>query len=268
VVEILTHDGVTQWRFSSVASRLTGYTASAFLTGDGVLIDTGIPATQREFEALLDSAAVRGVMLTHHHEDHAGNAELVARRGIPLWIAPDTLPLITTVERIRAYRRYTWTPMAPLRSAVVKFESDAMVAIPTPGHCADHYAIWEPGTRTLFSGDLFLGVAVRIAHHDEDPWKLVESLERAAALEPVRMFDAHRGLVPDAAAALRAKAEWTRQLIATIAEHMANGESDARILKSVMGGESLTGYASGGEYSRRNFIRNVRSRIDGAGRER
>lgn len=268
MVELLAHGGVAQWRFSTVASRLTGYTASAFLTGDGVLIDTGIPATSREFEGLLDSATIRGVMITHHHEDHAGNVELVARRGIPLWIAPGTLPLITTVERIRAYRRYTWTPMAPLRSTVVQFESETLIAIHTPGHCADHYAIWEPGTRTLFSGDLFLGVAVRIAHHDEDPWRMIESLERAAALEPVRMFDAHRGLVPDAAAALRAKAEWTRQLIATIVEQMSNGDSDAQILKSVMGGESLTGYASGGEYSRRNFIRNVRLRIDGAGRVR
>ncbi len=267
MVEILAHDGVTQWQFSSVASRLTGYTASAFLTGDGVLIDTGISATRREFGALLDSAVVRGVMLTHHHEDHAGNAELVARRGIPLWIAPDTLPLITTVERIRAYRRYTWTPMVPLRSTVVPFTSEELIAVATPGHCADHHVIWDPATRTLFSGDLFLGVAVRIAHHDEDPWQLIASLERAAALEPVRMFDAHRGLVPDAAAALRAKAEWTRALIATITQHVAGGATDAQILKSVMGGESLTGYASGGEYSRRNFIRNVRLRVNGAGRE-
>lgn len=264
MVEVLEHEGVTQWRFSTVASRLTGYTASAFLTSDGVLIDTGIPATRREFESLLDSAQVRGVMLTHHHEDHAGNVELVASRGIPLWIAPATLPLITTVERIRAYRRYTWTPMQPLGSRVVPCSSDALIAIPTPGHCADHHVIWEPATRTLFSGDLFLGVAVRIAHHDEDPWQLIESLERAAALEPVRMFDAHRGLVTDAAAALRAKATWSRTLIVTISERITQGDTDAQILQQVMKGESLTGFASGGEYSRRNFIRCVRAQVEGA----
>ena len=152
--------------------------------------------------------------------------------------------------------------MAPLRSAVLPFRSETLVAVPTPGHCADHHAIWEPTTRSLFSGDLFLGVAVRIAHHDEDPWQLIESLERAAALEPVRMFDAHRGLVPDAAAALRTKAAWTRQLIATITQCISRGDTDVQILKSVMGGESLTGVASGGEYSRRNFIRNVRAGRD------
>ncbi len=265
MAEITQHQGVTQWRFSTLASRLSGYTASTFLTADGILIDTGIPAAQREFEALLDTRAITGVMLTHHHEDHAGNAEAVARRGIPMWISPVTKPLLTRVERIRAYRRYTWTPMPPLVSAVTPFVSDRLLPIATPGHCADHVAFWDADTRTLFSGDLFLGVAVRVAHHDEDLWLGIESLERAAALEPVRMFDAHRGLVTEAAAALRAKAAWTRELIATIAARMEAGDSDAQILKSVMGGESLTGFASGGEYSRRNFIRSVRARQAGTG---
>jgi hypothetical protein len=104
-------------------------------------------------------------------------------------------------------------------------------------------------------------VAVRIAHHDEDPWVQIDSLERAAALEPVRMFDAHRGLVRDAANALRAKAAWTRELVDTISAAVQDGASDGQILKSVMGGESLTGVLSGGEYSRRNFIRCVRRRV-------
>ena len=265
MADIIAHDGVTQWRFSTLASRLSGYTASTFLTADGILIDAGIPAARREFEALLDTRAIAGVMLTHHHEDHAGNVEAVARRGIPLWISPATMPLLTRVERIRAYRRFTWTPMPPLVSAVTPYVSNRLIPIATPGHCADHVAFWDPETRTLFSGDLFLGVAVRIAHHDEDPWLGIESLERAAALEPVRMFDAHRGLVTEAASALRAKAAWTRELITVIAARIEAGDSDAQILRSVMGGESLTGFASGGEYSRRNFIRSVRARRDDSG---
>ena len=74
------------------------------------------------------------------------------------------------------------------------------------------------------------------------------------------MFCAHRGLVLQPAAALRAKAAWTRALIATITTHITRGATDAQILRTVMGGESLTGWASGGEYSRRNFIRAVRAR--------
>lgn len=260
MVDIIEHEGLTQWRFSSLASRLAGYTASAFLTADGILVDTGIPVARAAFERLLDANQVASVMITHHHEDHAGNVELVARRGIPICLTAETERLVRTVEPIRAYRRLTWTSMPPLTSAVISFDPTPLQLIPAPGHSIDHHVVWDPRTRTLFSGDLFLGVQVRIAHHDEDPWTLIESLDTIAALEPARMFCAHRGLVPRPAEALRAKAAWARELIDTINAQITAGATDAQILRTVMGGESLTGWASGGEYSRRNFIRAVRSR--------
>ena len=268
MVEVIQHDGVTEWRFSSLASRLAGYTASAFLLRDGVLVDTGIPAASREFERLLSASKIRGVLLTHHHEDHAGNVEAVARRGLRIWMPEATLPLVTSVAPIRGYRRWTWASMTPLTSNVVPFEPETLEPIATPGHTDDHHAFWDARTRTLYSGDLFLGVAVRIAHHGEDPWVLIDSLERAAALNPVRMFDSHRGLVPDPVTALRAKAAWCRELIVSISAGLRRGESDRQILRAVMGGESITGLASGGEYSRLNFIRNVRGLAAHAGPSR
>lgn len=261
MVEVIEHEGVTQWRFTSIGSRLAGFSASAFLTTDGVLIDTGPPATRGDFVRRLDASAVRGVIVTHHHEDHAGNVEVVAKRGIPLWIAPSTLPLISAVVPIGAYRRVTWRVMPPLTSAMTRFDPAPLERHAAPGHTADHHVVWDPRTRTLFSGDLFLGVAVRIAHHDEDLWAAIDSLERIAALGPVRMFCAHRGLVPDAAAALHAKATWTRQMIETVGAAVRAGKSDDAIMRSVMGGESLTGWASAGEYSRRSFVRIVRAKL-------
>ncbi len=260
MVDILPHDGVTQWRFASTTSRVAGFSSSAFLRADGVLIDTGFGGVRRDFSRLLDSTDLRGVIVTHHHEDHAGNVELVAARGLPMWMAPATRALVTTVAPIRTYRRLTWSTTPPLRSPVVPFDTAPLQVLPAPGHCADHHVVWDAATRTLFAGDLFLGVAVRIAHHDEDLWASIESLERMAALEPERMFCAHRGLVPDAAAALRSKAAWMRQQIDQVSAAMGRGESDDTILRTLMGGESLTGWASRGEYSRRNFIRLIRAR--------
>ena len=266
MVDVVPHDGVRQWRFSTVPSRLTGYTASAFVTADGTLIDTGIPACARELERLLDATTIRAVMVTHHHEDHAGNVELAARRGIPIWMAPQTRPLVTAVAPIGVYRRLTWRSMRPLRSRVIHHVPDALQPIAAPGHCADHHVVWHAASRTLFSADLFLGVAVRIAHQDEDLWASLDSLEAAVALAPARMFCAHRGLVSDPVEALQAKLAWTRDLIETIAVRIMRGDTDAQILKSVMSGESLTGRASFGEYSRGNFIRAVRARIVVPGR--
>lgn len=263
MIDVTVHDGVTEWRFATRLSRLAGYSASAFLTEDGLLIDTGIPACRAAFEQLLAVTDVRGVVVTHHHEDHAGNVECVARRGIPTWIAPTTLPLVTRVERLRAYRRLTWTSMRPLTSAVTPFSPEALAMVPTPGHSADHHVAWHPGTRTLFSGDLYLGVAVRMMHEAEDPWQHIDSIERAAALGPVRMFCAHRGLVPDPVTALRAKAQWLRDTIAAMTDAIVLGATDTQVLSRVLGGESLTGRLSAGEYSRRNFVRAVRRGLDG-----
>jgi endoribonuclease LACTB2 len=264
MVDIVEHPGVTEWRFSSRISRAVGFTASAFRTASGVLIDTGIPAARHELATLLTTAPVRGVIVTHHHEDHAGNAEWLASEGIPLWIADSTRAMVRNIAPLRAYRRYTWTPMPPLRSDVTAFEPESLQIIPTPGHSVDHHVVWDSSTRTLYAGDLFLSVAVRIAHHGEDPWASIASLDRAAALEPERLFDAHRGIVHNAAGALRAKAAWTRTIIAQITDRIGAGDSNTQILRTVLGGESLTGRLSGGEYSRRNFIRNVRDRVSGA----
>ena len=260
MIQIYRYPGVTEWRFTSFGSRLAGYMARAFLTDDGVLIDTGIPACGTALESMLDASGVRGAIITHHHEDHAGNVERLARRGVPLWIAPDTLPRLTSVKRIGAYRRLTWRSMPRLQSAVMPFDTGDLRTLPSPGHCADHHAVWHAPSRTLFSGDLFLGVAVRIAHHREDPWAMIDSLERMADLEPARMFCAHRGLVPEPVGALRAKAAWIRRTIDELERQIAAGRSDDAILRAVLGGESLAGWASAGEYSRRNFVRLVRER--------
>jgi len=152
MVEIVRHDGVTQWRFTSLGSRLAGYTASTFLTTEGLLIDTGPPAARRDFARLLGTSGVEGVAVTHHHEDHAGNVELVAARGIPTWLAAATTPLVRTVEPIGAYRRVTWSEMQPLTSPITPFEPAPFEPIATPGHTADHHVLWDARSRTVFAG--------------------------------------------------------------------------------------------------------------------
>ena len=64
----------------------------------------------------------------------------------------------------------------------------------------------------VFSGDLWLGVRARDVHASENPYEIIESLRRVAALQPARMFDAHRGLVEPAVSAIERKIEWLGEL--------------------------------------------------------
>ena len=252
------HGDVTRVHMTSWRGRLVGYDVSAYLTR-GVLVDTGFPHVAADFSRFLDAHAVRGVIVTHWHEDHSGNAALAAARGVPTAISPQTsAQLDAAASSIRFYRRFVWGVPSPVRSIVVPFEDDTLRVVHTPGHTADHQVVWDEQRATLFSGDLFLGVKVRATFPDEHPRQLVETLRRVAALRPERMFDAHRGAVPQPTQALLAKADWLDETIARIEEKVDAGWSDRAIRRAVLGRESTVGVISGGEYSKLTMVRSVR----------
>jgi len=249
--------GVKRLRMRSWRGALVGYDVSAYLLGD-VLVDTGFPRDGRTLLEAVEAVRPRGVILTHWHEDHAGSAPALAARGVPMVMHAGCEALLRERPAIRFYRRQVWGHTAPLRAPLVGFDIAPLVLVETPGHSADHLVVWDAERRILASADLFLGVKVRIAHEEEEsPRALVASLRRAAALEPRLLLDAHRGPVPDAAAQLRAKADWNEEQIGEIERLAATGASEREIVKRLFGGESLVGWVSGLEYSRRGFVRAV-----------
>jgi glyoxylase-like metal-dependent hydrolase (beta-lactamase superfamily II) len=258
MIELETIGDVTRAVMSTRWSRAFGYTVSAYVYR-GLVIDTGFPDVAGDFGVLLDRVRPAGVVLTHHHEDHAGNIPVVVRRDIPVATAAATRAALRAGERAGLYRRVVWGTMPPLATAPVGFDPDALTLLHTPGHSADHHAAWDAEREVLFAGDLFLGVRVRVARPGEDPRLLARSLRAAAELRPRVMFDAHRGAVPEPARALAAKADWIEATIAAIDRRLAEGWDDAAIARDVLGPEDFVGYVSLGDLSRRNFVRAVRA---------
>lgn len=253
------HDDVVRLEMSSRTGRAIGFTASAYLVR-GALVDTGIPTARAALLRYLDERraagrSVRGAIVTHAHEDHAGNVRALAGRGMPLVMSDATLAAVRDVAPVRPYRRVTWGAMPPLDVPHESFDASPLVLVPTPGHAADHHAVWDPETATLFGGDLFLGTRVRVAHDDEDPGLLADSLRAAAALRPARLFDAHRGLVPRPVASLLAKAAWIDETLGAIARRAAEGWSARAIARDVLGRETFVGVVSRGHYSHAAFVR-------------
>jgi hypothetical protein len=117
--------------------------------------------------------------------------------------------------------------------------------------------VWDSREGTLFAADLFLGVRVSVAHVSERPRQLVRSLRAAHSLGASRMFDAHRGAVNDPARALSAKIAWMEDLIGKIETLAGRGFSERAIQRELLGREGLSGFFSGGEYSKENLIRAV-----------
>ncbi|MCU0650259.1 MAG: MBL fold metallo-hydrolase [Gemmatimonadaceae bacterium] len=255
------HDDVVELHGSTRASRLGGYAVSAYVVRD-VLIDTGFPRIGAALDAWRQQRApLRGVVLTHWHEDHAGNVERVARAGLPIDASDATLAPLRTPAALAAYRRFTWGSPLPLRTTVTPFADPSLERIATPGHSADHHVVWDHETGTVFGGDLFIGIKVRIAHHDEDHRATIASLRAIARRAPARYFDAHRGLVTDPVRALHAKADWMEATVSEIERRVHAGESDDRVRRAVLGREDATGLSSFGEYSKRSYVEAVRRRM-------
>jgi glyoxylase-like metal-dependent hydrolase (beta-lactamase superfamily II) len=122
-----------------------------------------------------------GILLTHDHPDHEGDAlQLAQRWGCPVYLHPDELPI---ARRDFAAMRATAMPMdrwlvLPLLQAMGRRRRDAIFAraslasvavgltpgapvphlpdwqcVATPGHTLGHVSFFRPTDRVLISGD-------------------------------------------------------------------------------------------------------------------
>ena len=104
MVRFESHGDVRRFEFSSFASRVVGYAVNVF-TVRGVMVDCGFPRAREVFREVMNREQPRGLFITHHHEDHAGNAELVARAGVPIAASAATIDLLRSSKPIKTYRR-------------------------------------------------------------------------------------------------------------------------------------------------------------------
>lgn len=265
-VTIERYGDVHRLRMTSAAGQAAGIGVSVHVLR-GVMIDCGFHRARGIIADAVRTLGVHGAIVTHYHEDHAGNVDMLAELRVPLLLRADTEARLRERTSIRLYRRAVWGTPPALARAIARFNADAFECIHTPGHSSDHQIVFDRETGTLFSGDLWLGIRARILHASENPRQIVESLRIAAALNPERMFDAHRGPIDNPVRALVAKAEWMTNTIGEIERRIAEGWSEREIVKRVLGGEELASLISRGEYARANFVRAVRegSRVEGQG---
>jgi glyoxylase-like metal-dependent hydrolase (beta-lactamase superfamily II) len=186
-------------------------------TGDGLLlIDSG---AGRDVTALLaqvradgyDPAAIRHVLLTHGHADHAGgSAELRQRLGAKVWASAEagcfvreadeaaiSLPEARAAVIYPPGYRFEPCPVDGLAEDRVPLTFGALEIVPlaTPGHADGHLAyLMRDGERLcLFSGDLLLcGGQVLLQYtYDCSLQRLGASLLRLADLRIDALLPGH-----------------------------------------------------------------------------
>ena len=258
VVEQFEHEGVEGLR---VGRFRIGINSSAIVYRlGGTTVDTG-PANQWRFvRRFLQEKPVRRVLITHHHEDHSGNAARIqSEMNAPVFAPSDSLPRLMKGFPMHAYQRFFWgTPRRfrpePLPEEMELEDGLRLRAVYAAGHAPDMTCFLEPNRGWLFSGDLFIAATTRYLRSDEDFEEILQSLRRILACDFDTVFCAHRGAVPNGRDAIRAKLAGLETLQERARELSGKGKSVRSVTRALVGREGLATRVTRGHFSKRNLV--------------
>lgn len=192
------------------------YVLSAPGSGEVIIVDPGPDVTEHrdavDAAVAARDAAVKAVLFTHHHVDHAEAAGWASEWGArafsftPHLITPPTTALAdgSTVER-----------------GGVTIE-----AVHTPGHASDHLCLRIAETGAVLSGDHVLGRGTTVvAWPDGDMAAYMASLHRLSRLDASVLYPGHGPALHDPAA--------------TVREYIAHrGEREQQVLAALGAGDT------------------------------
>lgn len=154
--------------------------------------------------AAIGGRPVDAILLTHTHKDHSSGAEALRRAtGAPLWFAgAHRLSRPPRLLEINALARDCDWALNPDR---IFFDGEEfsvggidLVAILTPGHCANHMCYGLAGSPWLLTGDHIMGWnSTLVAVPDGSMADYLESLAKVLALPFTHYLPAHGGPIAD-----------------------------------------------------------------------
>jgi len=233
---------------------------------DGVAIDSG----QRRMTAVARQIFERWrpgrLLLTHHHEDHSGNAALAQSLGADLFAPSSILEKLRRGFPILPYQHIAWGTATPVEAKPLPLRIETgrytLEALPTPGHSRDHTVFLEAEQGWLFSGDLYIADRIKYFRVDERIDQQITSLRSVLQHDFDMLLCAHRPQLSGGRTRLERKLAYLEDFVGEVGSHLERGAGEREVLARMKhkGGNKF--WVSGGNVS---FDHMVRSAIQAAG---
>jgi len=251
-------------RYFSLARSYAGrslLTSGVFYV-DGTLIDSGPSNAHIEFASIIGGINAEQLVLTHHHEDHIGNAGFAARHlHRPPLAHGLALALVRNPRPLPFYRKITWGTPAPFEAEALgdtlHTRNHVFRVIRTPGHAPDHVALHESEQRWLFTGDLFIAARLPIIMRGEDVTALMGSLRTLLKLPDCTMFCQHSGVHDSHQKALGSKLDFLLGLQNKAVVMHEEGRTAAEITRQLSIEKASMKLLSRGEMSALNLVQGL-----------
>ena len=201
-----------------------------------ILIDTGQSNMRRHALKAVHDLPVRQILLTHHHEDHSGNAAAFQEQTKAVVLGhPHTAAKLEAGYRIMPYQHLIWGRTSAVRMNtlphLIETAHYTLIPIETPGHSKDHVAYLERNEGWLFSGDLFIGERIKFFRSDENIHDQIDSIETVLRMDFDALFCAHNPYPTNGKKHLRNKLDFLLTLRDQVQNLFRQGYPDGEIIR-------------------------------------
>jgi len=224
------------------------------------VIDAGPSNQWRHVRSFLDQVPVKQLLLTHHHEDHSGNAQRIADR---FDLVPKA-PRLSQQKLANGYptpmiQKIVWGNPRPVKTETLGeteylADGSSILSVATPGHAKDLTCYLLPEQGYFFSGDLYIAKTIKLLRSDEDLPQMITSLKKAISLDFEVLFCPHGGVFKDGKKALQGKLKNILELCSKVQELDQRGWDENQITLKLLGQEDMIGKLSRGNFSRLNLV--------------
>lgn len=202
---------------------------------DSILIDTGPHHLHKKVSSMVSCNHVASILLTHHHEDHSGNAGLLKNQcSAPVYLHPYGVLKLAKGFKILPYQHILFGKAPRFQAEtcpeIIETENITLKAVHTPGHSKDHTVYHADREGWLFSGDLYVGEKIQFFRVDERIDQQIDSLKKISELDFDILFCSHRPSMKDGPTRIKGKLDYLVSFNQQVLELHKKGMEEKEII--------------------------------------